>query len=188
MRQIAACLLLIFSSLTWAGPAERLKEAHFPSQWHNGSETLELKGQTVLTYLWADVYAAALYSAPGISARQAVAELRDQRLELYYFRDIDRLDVIKAATATLQRQQTAANLQHLQGELDSLHQSFKDIQRGDRYALDYRVGRGLNLERNGQVIFSSHDPELARAYFGIWLAPQGLSDPLRETLLAQNPG
>ncbi|NWA26086.1 chalcone isomerase family protein [Pseudomonas gingeri] len=187
MRQIIACLLLIFSSLSWAGSAERLKEAHFPGQWHNGSETLELKGQSVLTYLWADVYAAALYTAPGVSARQAVAELRDQRLELYYFRAIDRSDVIKAATATLQRQQTAANLVRLQGELDALHQSFKDIQQGDRYALDYRVGQGLSLERNGQVIFSSRDPELARAYFGIWLAPQGLSDPLRETLLAQNP-
>ncbi|WP_248806733.1 chalcone isomerase family protein [Pseudomonas sp. MWU13-2100] len=187
MRQIIASLLLIFSALTWAGPAERLKEAHFPSQWRSGSETLELKGQTVLTYLWADVYAAALYSAPGISARQAFTELRDQRLELYYFRDIDRNDLIKAATTTLQRQQTAATLARLRGKLDSLQQSFKDIQRGDRYALDYRVGHGLNLECNGQVIFSSRDPELARVYFAIWLAPQGLSAPLRETLLAQNP-
>ena len=188
MRQIVACLLLIFSSLTWADPAERLKEAHFPSQWQNGNETLELKGQTVLTYLWTDVYAAALYRAPGVSARKAVTELHDQRLELYYFRDIGRSDVIKAAITTLQRQQPPAILARLQGELDILHQSFKDIRRGDRYALDYRVAEGLNLERNGQVIFSSRDPELARVYFDIWLAPQGLSPPLRETLLAQNPG
>jgi len=187
MRQIIACLLLIFSALACANTADRLKEANFPAQWGNGADALALKSQTVLVSLWAEVYAAALYTAPTVSPRQAVAEQRNQRLELYYFRDIDRSDVIKAATATLQRQQTPATLARLKNELDTLHQSFKDIRQGDRYALDFQSGRGLNLERNGQVIFSSHDPELARVYFGIWLAPDGLSTPLRETLLAQNP-
>ncbi|NVZ67475.1 chalcone isomerase family protein, partial [Pseudomonas gingeri] len=146
MRQIIACLLLIFSTLACANSNERLKEANFPARWSDGPQTLELKSQTVLTYLWADIYAAALYASPDISARQAFSEQRDQRLALYYFRDIDRSDVIKAASSTLQRQQTATTLARLKPQLDALHQSFKDIRQGDRYALDYRSGRGLDLE------------------------------------------
>ena len=40
------------------------------------------------------------------------------------------------------------------------------------------------IERNGSEVFRSSNSELARAYLGIWLAPEGLSDSLREQLLA----
>lgn len=183
MRQIITGLLLIFSTLANADNHERLKEANFPARSGNAGTPLLLKSQSVFTYLWVDVYAAAFYSAADVAASQAVSEQRDQRLELYYFRDIDRSDVIKAATTTLQRQQSATTLDRLKPQLDALHRSFLNIRRGDRYALDYRRHQGLELERNGQVIFRSRDPELARAYFGIWLAPEGLSAPLRTSLL-----
>jgi hypothetical protein len=183
MRQIFLCLLLIFSPLALANQADRLKEANFAAQWRTGSEQLERKSQTVLNYLWVDVYAAALFTPPDVSPKDAVNQQRGQRLELYYFRDIDRSDVIKAASQTLQRQQSPATLSRLQGELDRLHASFQNIRPGDRYALDYLPGRGMNLERNGQVIFSSPNAELARVYLGIWLAPEGLSDSLRTALL-----
>ena len=39
------------------------------------------------------------------------------------------------------------------------------------------------LNAGGQVVFSSPDAELAKAYLGIWLGPKGLSDSLRNTLL-----
>ena len=69
-------------------------------------------------------------------------------------------------------------------ELDALHATFRDIRPGDRYALNFNAGRGLTLEVNGQAVFSSPDQELARAYLGIWLSPNGLSDKLRTSLLA----
>ncbi|NWN49491.1 chalcone isomerase family protein, partial [Pseudomonas sp. MAFF 301514] len=68
----------------------------------------------------------------------------------------------------------------LKSEVDKLHAVFRNIHSGDRYALDFRPGRGLNLEINGEVLFSSNDDELARAYLGIWLAPKGLSERLLE--------
>ena len=43
---------------------------------------------------------------------------------------------------------------------------------------------GLMLMKiHGQVVFSSPDAELAKAYMGIWLGPKGLSDSLRGRLL-----
>ncbi|USW02640.1 chalcone isomerase family protein [Pseudomonas pergaminensis] len=176
MRHVAFCLLLMLSITVHANEADRLKQADFPAQ----SQQLTLKNQAVLTYLWADVYAAALYASSDLSAKQAWARQKALRLTLYYFRDIDRNDVIKAATATLQRQQASARLKP---EIDKLHASFRDIRSGDRYALDFHPGRGLNLEINGQVVFSSRDDELARTYLSLWLAPNGLSERLRTQLL-----
>ena len=176
MRQLFFCLMLIVSLTTHANDAKRLKQASFPAQ----VQGLALKNQAVFNYLWADVYAAALYAPADLAAKQAWEQQKAVRLALYYFRDIDRDDVIKAATVTLERQQANARLKP---QLDQLHTSFRNVRSGDRYALDFRPGRGLKLEINEQVVFSSRDEELARAYLGIWLAPKGLSDELRDKLL-----
>ncbi|MDO4234595.1 chalcone isomerase family protein [Pseudomonas sp.] len=176
MRQLFIGLMLMMSITAQASDVDRLKQAGFPAQ----VEGLALKNQAVLNYLWADVYAAALYAPADLSARQAWDQQKALRLVLYYFRNIDRADVIKAASATLERQQANAGLNP---EIARLHARFRDIRSGDRYALDFRPGRGLNLEINGQVVFSSSDDALARAYLGIWLAPEGLSDELRDKLL-----
>ena len=171
MRYVAVCLLLMLSVTVQANEADRLRQAGFPAQSHG----LALKNQVVLTYLWADVYAAALYAPAETPAKPAWEQQRALRLELYYFRDIERSDVIKAANTTLKRQQVDARLKP---EVDKLHARFRDIYKGDRYALDFRPGRGLSLEINGETVFSSSDDELARAYLGIWLAPKGLSEGL----------
>ena len=96
MRHVVLCLLLMFSIPTFANEADRLTQANFPAQ----SQQLALKNQAVLTYLWADVYAAALYAPADLGAKQAWDQQKTLRLVLYYFRDIDRSDVIKAATGT----------------------------------------------------------------------------------------
>ena len=187
MRLIIFFALVLSSHSLQANSRERLAEAAFTAYAQQANNTLERKNQAVLNYLWVDVYAAALYTEPGISPRQAVGNSHRQRLELYYFRAIDREDVIKAAWVTLERQQSAAQLQRLRPELDALHATFADIQPGDRYALDYSATTGLNLERNGRRLFSSRNAELAHVYLGIWLAADGLSASLREQLLGAAP-
>lgn len=184
-RLFTLATLLLFSPVLLAESDERLREANFPPQISQQHATLELKNQSVLTYLWADVYAAALYTEPHRSPRQALDKRHSKRLVLYYFRDIAREDVIEAAWKTLRRQQPPALLDALRGELDALHASFRDIRAGDRYALDYHPRSGLQLIRNGASVFASEDPQLATAYLAIWLAPEGLSDELRNQLLAE---
>ena len=121
---------------------------------------------------------------PQVGAHQALNDSHSTRLELYYFRPIKREDVIAAAWASLERQQSKATRKHLRTEPDALHASFRDIRPGDRYALNYNARNGLALERNGEIAFTSSNPELATAYLGIWLAPEGLSETLRRHLLA----
>lgn len=185
MRRLLILTLLLGSLNAQGKDSEPLAQADFAGQITQNRLHLERKNQALLNYLWVDVYAAAFYAQADVSAQQALGENRSKRLELYYFRAIDRADVIKAAWVTLERQHAPAQLDPLRGELDRLHQSFRDIVAGDRYALAYNPEQGLSLERNGTVAFTSRNPALAQAYLGIWLAPDGLSDSLRDTLLAQ---
>lgn len=187
MRQLLIALVLTFSAAALADESAQLKQAGFAAQWQGGSQPMERRGQIVLTYLWADIYAAALFTRPGLTPQQAFDEQRAMRLELFYLRDLDHSDVTRASAAILKRQQPAATLARLEQPLKQLQASFGHIKRGDRYALDYDPQRGLNLERNGKVIFNSSDPELAKVYLGIWLGPDGLPEKLRQTLLAHTP-
>ena len=176
--------LLLLSGDLLASTRERLQEANFATTREFAQNSLERKNQSVLTYLWADVYAAAFYAPAQASARQAFTQPLNQRLELYYFRNIDSQDVIKAAWVTLERQHDAKTLDRLRPGLDALHATFRDIRPGDRYALNFNTDSGLTLEVNGKPVFTSQDQELAKAYLGIWLSPNGLSDSLRTNLLA----
>jgi hypothetical protein len=175
--------LLLFSPALLANPDERLREANFAAQATLERASLERKNQSVLRYPWVDVYAAALYAQPNVSAAQVLDPQRSKRLELYYLRNIQRGEVIEAAWTTLSRQHDTATLAHLRSDLDALHANVLDIDPGDRYALNYTAANGLSLERNGKVVFTSTDPELASVYLGLWLAPNGLSDSLRSSLL-----
>ncbi|MET1080260.1 MAG: chalcone isomerase family protein [Pseudomonas sp.] len=176
--------LLLASAPPLAQATQPLEQAAFAPRYEHVGMALERRNQTLLNYLWVDVYAAAFYTAPGVSPRQAIERPAAQRLELYYFRAIDREDVIKAAWTTLERQYSPAHLAPLRAEIDRLHQQFQDIAPGDRYALDFDPRSGLRLERNGQTLFSSPDTALAKTYLGIWLAADGLSEVLRQALLA----
>jgi len=177
MRLTATLLLLLTSTLLWA--SEPLQQAAFP----NERQSLKRQSQGVLNYLWVDVYAAAFYTEPGVTPSDAVAQMRNQRLELYYLRAIDRDDVIKAAWATIERQQPPARLQALRADIEPLQATFKDINPGDRYALTYTAEEGLVLELNGQKVYRNGDKEFARAYLGLWVAKDGLSEELRTQLM-----
>jgi hypothetical protein len=187
MRQLLAVWILIAGVLAgspaMASDEALLAKAAFPVTLKGQSPPLERKNQAILTYLWADVYAAAFYAEPSISASQAFSTQTPQRLSLYYLRDIDRTDVIKAAETSLKRQQSPETLARLGPELARLHKSFQDIKAGDRYQLSWDQQDGLTLLHNGNVIFASPDAELAKTYFALWLAPDGLSDTLRKALL-----
>lgn len=184
-RLLILLFLLYTSSPLLADDAKRLEQAAFPDTYPLDGETLQRKRQAVLVYLWVDVYAAAFYTPAALEPAQAVERQSAQRLELYYVRNIDRDDVIKAAWTTLERQHPPTTLQRLRTELDALHATFRDIKPGDRYALNHSPANSLSLERNGETVYRSANAELARAYLGIWLAPDGLSDTLRDTLLSE---
>lgn len=185
---VVRTLLLIICALPLATLAseKRIAEADFPSSLEVSGEELVMRNASVLEYLFVDVYSAALLTPAGQPLENPITPGQPLHLELYYYRDIDRDDVIKAAWVALGRQYEQATLAQLRPKVDALHDTFTDISAGDRYALTLDSDHALSLKYNDEEIFSSEDSELARTYVGIWLKENGLSDDLREKLTA-NP-
>lgn len=179
-------LLLICFALPLGVSAndKRLAQAGFPERLEVQGQELVLRNASVLRYLFIDVYSAALLTPPDQPLASPIMASEPLHLELYYYRDIDREDVIKAAWVALERQYDQQTLAQLRSGIEALHDTFTNITAGDRYALTLDEKHALTLKYNGKSIFSSDDRELARAYVGIWLRKNGLSDDLREKLTA----
>lgn len=163
---------------------KRLAQADFPERLAIKGQELVLRNASVLRYLFIDVYSAALLTLPDQPLANPIRLGEPLHLELYYYRDIDREDVIKAAWVALERQYDQETLTQLRPGIEALHDTFTDINAGDRYALTLDHKHALTLKYNGEVAFSSDDSALARAYVGIWLRENGLSDDLRAKLTA----
>lgn len=183
---LARTLLLMVCALplTALASEKRLAEAGFPGNLEVSGQELVMRNASVLEYLFVDVYSAALLTTPEQSLDNPILPGQPLHLELYYYRDIDRNDVIKAAWVALGRQYDESTLERMRPKIDALHATFTDISAGDRYALTLDADHGLSLKYNNEEIFRSEDPELARTYVGIWLKENGLSDGLRERLTA----
>lgn len=63
-----------------------------------------------------------------------------------------------------------------------------DVQPGDRLTGLYQPCQGMRLWLGNQELAAIDDAELARLFFGIWLAPQTSEPALRSALLARSPG
>jgi hypothetical protein len=59
----------------------------------------------------------------------------------------------------------------------------RSVRTGDRYSMRYDGAR-ISLRLNGELLTEIETPELARAYFGIWLDENSLAPDLRRRLLA----
>ncbi|MEH6564569.1 MAG: chalcone isomerase family protein [Halopseudomonas sp.] len=184
LRSPLALIGALLLSTSLFASEKRLAEAAFAASVtpEKGNQVLQLRNSHLLEYLFVDVYSAALYAPADIELAQLMSSDASLRLELYYYRSISREDVIKAAWTALQRQYDELTLARLKPGIDQLHANLSDISDGDRYSLTRHQGK-LVLRHNEKITFESEDPQLANAYLGIWLSPNGLSEELRTALL-----
>ncbi len=147
---------------------------------------LVLQGAGTASYMFWDVYDAALYAPPGAGEAAIAAAEVPMSLVLAYHRPVAVEDIRKATWAALDRQYDAADRAAIRPKIDAIQNAMVDVGEGDRYRLDWQPERRrLVLHLNGVTRFESDDAELARAYFGIWLGQPPLSDKLRRALLSQ---
>ena len=82
----------------------------------------------------------------------------------------------------LRKQLSAEKLRSLKARLDVLHEAYRDVTSGDRYALTYLPKAGTMLELNGESLVQIEGLDFAQAYFGIWLAEPPISAKLKQAL------
>jgi len=125
-------------------------------------------------------------------AAQAVLDPRTgKRLTLTYQRALGPERMVEAAEVAFARQFPDGVPETLAAGVARLHEAYQAVEAGDGYRLEWQpAGDGgvlalWHLPADGaeRLAFRSSNAELARAYFGIWLGEQALSEPLRTALL-----
>lgn len=131
------------------------------------------------------VYRAELTSSPQAKRATILNPEVSRCLKLQYAVDLGADKFILAANTVLKRQQDAQTLQRLQPQLEQLHSSYQNVKAGDVYRLCYNAAnQTLLLQLNDKTLTHLQAPELASAYFGIWLSEhKPLAQALQEDLL-----
>ena len=155
-------------------PAEVLRELDTP----------RLQGSGRMRFLAFDVYEARLWTPadfrPSRFAEAAFA------LELNYLRNLSTEVLVEASVREMRRLGTWTS-QREAAWTPALKTAFPPVKPGDRITGVHRPGQGAAFYVNGQLRTAWDDPELGRAFFGIWLSPASSEPALRAQLLGAAP-
>ncbi|RRQ24480.1 hypothetical protein D5687_01705 [Guyparkeria sp. SCN-R1] len=173
-------------ALALAGTTAGAMADAFAPQSELAGTALVLQGAGTASYMIWDVYDAALY-APAEANEGAIVNAEvPMSLILEYHRNVGVADIRKATWVALDEQYAGEERERLRPKIDAIQNAMIDVTDGDRYQLDWDPeAQRLTLKLNDETRFESDDRELARAYFGIWLAEPPLSDKLRAALLSR---
>ncbi len=139
-----------------------------------------LQGRGQLRFLGLRVYDARLWV--GARAVDAADWSVPLALELEYLRALDGPKIAERSLAEMRRQREIAPPQ-AERWLAAMTQAFPDVKAGDRLTGVKRPAEGARFFHNGRPTAELRDPEFARLFFGIWLAPQSSEPALRQSLL-----
>lgn len=164
---LIACL--VCPALSWAADAKPPELTTIRSG--------EPLGTARLTYLWFDVYDAALWTdAPRFTYSAPFG------LTLTYLRAIAGEDLVDRTFVELDRLH-GATLKDMERFRSVLRQSFPDVAVGDRITAIYQPNGGVRFYHNGRATGQIHDPIFARQLMDIWLSPNTSEPAMRRQLL-----
>ena len=144
-----------------------------------------LQGEATLRFFGLRVYHARLWTLPDF--RQSQPTEQPLVLELEYLRDLQGPLI---AERSLKEMRRSAQITEAQAErwLAEMQRVFPDVKAGDRISGQHLPGRGARFWLNGRLSGLIEDPEFARLFFGIWLAPTTSEPDMRLALLGQTRG
>lgn len=179
MKKMAAGALLIGAVCLYG---LQVQATSLPQELRGALPSATLSGQATMTFWGLKVYRASLWVAPGF-----VGAAYDQSafaLELAYLRDLKGADIASRSLTEMRRQGAIDAQQEARWE-NRMRDLFPDVKSGDSITGVNQPGKGALFLSNGRVLGEISDPEFARLFFGIWLAPQTSEPQLRRNLLAR---
>ncbi|WP_018176029.1 chalcone isomerase family protein [Thioalkalivibrio sp. AKL8] len=179
-------LLALFLTVAPARATTEIDGVRFADAVTIDDTTVPLRAGRLYRYTIFRVYVGALYVPEDVAPDDVLTADVPKRLELEYLRAISADDFRKSGNRLLEDQQTPETLAALSDRLETFNAAYRDMEAGDRYALEYRPGHGTRLLQNGTPLVEVPGHDFATAYFGIWLHPEEpLSGRFRDTLIGQ---
>lgn len=158
------------------------QSAQAPPEVRAVAPAMQQAGSARMTYLMLDIYQATLWVAPEF--RTSSFERHPFALELSYLRSLDGQAIARRSLAEMRRAATLTEAQ-ARAWLAAMLAAFPNVNAGDRITGVNLPGEGVAFLVNGKAGARIADPEFARLFFGIWLAPTTSEPSLRQALLAQ---
>lgn len=183
----AAALVFVLAMLAVLVPAQadtEINGVRFADRITIDDTAVPLRGGRLYRYTVFRVYVGAMYVPEEVAPQDVLTADVPKRLELEYLRSISAEDFRKSGNTLLEDQQSEAVLESLADHLETFNAAYRDMEAGDRYALEYRPGRGTRLLQNGVELVEVPGADFAEVYFGIWLHPDNpLSARVRDALI-----
>lgn len=151
----------------------------WPSDWRPA-------GQGEMRWFGLAIYQARLWAAPEtrFTASQAPDRAARFALELTYARDIPGERLVDSSIDELTRLGWRDKAQ-LARWRQALAEVFPDVRAGERIVGLREPAQGALFYHQGRATGRIDDPDLAHAFFGIWLDPRTREPGLRASLLGQ---
>jgi hypothetical protein len=143
--------------------------------------TATLAGHATMSVWGFEVYQASLWTAPGFAASAYPQHVF--ALELSYLRSLRGHDIAARSIIEMRRQGALSSQDEARWE-SWMRSVFPDVKPGDRITGIHQPGLGARFLGNGRVLGEIREPEFARLFFGIWLAPQTSEPALRLALIS----
>ena len=160
-----------------------LAHANSQGQWREQLPQASLIGSGDFSWFGFSVYNAKLWSPV-----ERVDFTQPFALELTYRRTISRETLVDTSLDEIRRINGEPLDNEQQDEwTQQMRQAFVDVKDGTRITGVFLPDEGCRFYVDGKLQHIIDDPEFARAFFSIWLAPQTRSPRLRAALLGLNP-
>jgi hypothetical protein len=183
-----ARLLVLTAALACAGARAEAREVsgvEFADRLHARGETFVLHGAAALRWkLFFKPYVAALYRGIDASGAASTGAHAPKRLEIEYFYGFTAAQFRRATDEMLARNLDAARVGEFRPRIEALNRLYEDIAPGDRYALTFVPGQGVELAKNGRPLGVVADDAFGAAVFTMWLGRDPVDRDLRDALLA----
>ncbi|MET0070131.1 MAG: chalcone isomerase family protein [Candidatus Thiodiazotropha sp.] len=165
----ALCLLFCLATVSVNARVSPLQD--YPS--------FQSVGSGDLTWWGIRIYRATLYAPLGDYGPN-----RPHALEIVYRMAVSREQLAKTSLKEMEKIR-GRRLADREAVLDQLETVFRDVSAGDAIMGLHLPGEGARFYTRTDYLGRIDDPELAAAFFGIWLSPASRKPGLRRELLGQ---
>ena len=131
------------------------------------------------------VYDAHLYAFEKQDQGRILSPEVSKCLKLKYDVGLKPKDFIAGANTILTKQYSPEQLELIKPHVDTLHQAYRAVDKGDSYLLCYDAAtQSTTLSLNAEKLVAIESGEFSSAYFGIWLSPNNPLSPSLQKQLA----
>lgn len=184
VRSIILCILTSFILIFNAGAlsAAQINGVFFHDTVVVGGEVLEIRGAGLLKWLFFKVYNVALYLPPEVPSENALDDV-PKRMVFHYLSDMKAEQFQESGEPLLQKNASSDEIERIRAKIDEINDLYRDVKKGDRYALTYVPGKGTELALNGEVLGLIEGHDFAAVYYRIWLGERPVDADLKSKLL-----